>query len=535
MNPNSQVLNGRTAWRICVAVAAAWVVAMESRSVCGADWPSYRGPTHDGVSVESIRLDWSVQAPKVLWRVPMRNGFSSFAVAGGRAVTLVERRVGNETQELCVALDADTGVELWARRVDTADQYDGTGITGATGPRSTPVIAGDRVYVLSAYLGLWCLDAATGAVVWQHDLVAEYGSGVISWQSAAAPLVDGDRVFVMCDTTSRSLIAFDRHTGAELWARHGDRMTHATPVAVTLNDVRQILFYTQTGLVSVKPENGDVLWRHAIRYNGTSAGASPVVAGDLIYCSRAYPGSLTRAQAGAVVAKLSRNTAGTFSTTQPWTKVNQLMNHWATPIHHDGHLFGIYGQYNSGGSSIDLKCIEMATGNEKWSVSLSGQGSRSGGLVKVGGKILLLAENGDLVVFEPDPAMYREIARFKALTSKAWNVPAVSGGRIYARSTTEAVCLDVSMKPLPRLIPQPTLAGTATSRTFELQLTTEDGTPIDSARQASIEIYASPDPAAPISAWQRVTEPGVLADGVLRFADPASGRTPSRFFKVLEK
>jgi len=501
-------------------------------TVHAVDWPNYRGPTYDAISPESIRSNWSSEPPRVVWRVAMRNGFSTFTVREGRAFTLVERTLNNEKLEMCIALDAATGTELWAQRVDTADAYDGTGIAGAAGPRSTPVVAGDRVYVLSAYLQLHCLDAATGQSVWVHDLPSEYQSSVISWQSAAAPLIDGDRVFVMSNAANRGLVAFDRFTGKQLWARYGDRMTHATPLALTLNGVRQILFYTQTGLVSVKPDNGDVLWRHTVRYNSTSVGASPVVAGDLIYCSRAYPASLTTAQAGALVVKLSSSGAGVFATSQAWFKVNQLMNHWATPVVHEGYLFGVYGQYNSGSSSIDLKCIEAATGNEQWSMNLSSNGSRSGGLVKVGRQMLLLTESGDLVLFEPDPTAYTEIARFKALAGKAWNAPAVSNGRIYARSTTEAVCLDVALKALPRLTAEPTLAGL--DHTFELLIRTEDNSPLDSSRAAGIQIYAAEDPAAAPAFWERVQDSGVLQEGIYRFPDPESARTPQRFFRIQE-
>ncbi len=491
------------------------------------DWGAFRGPAGDGATPEALRSNWDEIPPKVVWRVPMRNGFSSFTVSDGRAFTLVERRVGSSDQELCVALDAGTGKELWAGTIDTADQYDGTGISGAGGPRSTPVFDGGRVYVLSAYLKLFCFEAATGAEVWSHDLISEYGSAEpISWQSSAAPIVEKDLVLIMGRVPGQNLMAFQKSNGALVWSRHSDGMTHSTPVVATLNGIRQVLFYTQSGLVSLDPQTGNVLWRHAFNYNGTSAAASPVLADDLIYCSRAYPGSTTSARAGAIVVQLAFKN-GTFSTSTKWRKVNELMNHWATPIHHDGFLYGIYGQYNSGGSSVDLKCVDVNTGTSQWTTSLSSEGSRSGGIIKVRDKLLMLTEAGDLVLFEPTPSRFVQLARFTALKGKCWNVPTVSNGRVYARSTTEAVCLDVAPPPAPArpLKTSISKAGDA----VELRVSNQDDSALDTAGASRIRILEALELAGP---WTRLLTEPTLANGVLKVQQPLPPGVGRRYFKA---
>ncbi len=493
-----------------------------------AEWGAFRGPSHDGSTPETVRSNWSEEPPRVLWRVSMRNGFSSFSVSEDRAFTLVERRVGSNDSEMCVALNAATGQELWAASVDTADQYDGTGISGATGPRSTPVVDGGRVYVLSAYLNLVCFDAATGNRVWSHDLISEYGSAQpIPWQSAAAPVVEGDLVLIMGRVPGQNIMAFRKGDGALAWSRHNDGMTHATPTVTTLNGVRQVLFYAQSGLVSLAPTTGDVLWRHAFNYNGTSAGASPVLADNLIYCSRAYPGSTTSARAGAIVVQLNYDN-GRFSTAMKWRKVNQLMNHWATPVHHGGFVYGIYGQYNSGGSSVDLKCVDLSNGEEKWTRSLSGEGSRSGGIVKVADKLLLLTETGDLVLFKPNPASFSQVARFSALQGKCWNVPAVSGGRVYARSTTEAVCVDLAPPAPPVLAPLKTSIAKS-GDTVEVRVSRSDDSALDAATASRIRILESLDLAGP---WTKLLTDPALANGVLKVQKPFPAGETKRFFKA---
>jgi outer membrane protein assembly factor BamB len=403
-------------------------------AVPAADWPQFRGPSLNGTTPETIATAWPAGGPKQVWRAPVNLGFSSFAVAGGKAYTLVLRPVDNVNNEVCVALDADSGKELWAAPLGFA-KYDGGGNAGAPGndggdgPRSTPTVDGDRVYVLSAALGLFCLDAANGRVAWKKDLPREYGASNIRWQNAASPLLEGNHLFLCGGGAGQSLLCFDKATGALVWKGQSDAFTHATPIVTTLLGQRQVLFLTQSGLVAVVPGTGQVLWRHSFPYR-TSTAASPVVGGDIVYCSAGYG-------VGATAVRVSKQ-GDTWKTTELWRKENQLMNHWSTPVHRDGHLYGLFGFKQYG--KVPLKCIDLATGEEKWSRDGYGQG----GTILAGGDVVALAENGELVVVEASPAAYREKARTKALTGKCWNNVAVANGRIYARSTKEAVCLQVS-------------------------------------------------------------------------------------------
>ncbi|MCX8092162.1 MAG: PQQ-like beta-propeller repeat protein, partial [Verrucomicrobiae bacterium] len=156
-----------------------------------ADWPQYRGPNHDGSTPERILTVWPKDGPRVLWRAPLGPSFGSFAVSGSRAFAFIQRPVDGTDREVAVAFDADTGRELWAVPLGPPT-YDKQ---GGDGPRSTPTVDGDRVYFLGAHLTLSCLDAATGKVLWQHDLVKKFNGRVLRWNSAASPVLDGDRIF----------------------------------------------------------------------------------------------------------------------------------------------------------------------------------------------------------------------------------------------------------------------------------------------------------------------------------------------------
>jgi len=402
--------------------------------VSAADWPQYRGPNLDGTTTEKVQTPWPAAGPRQIWKTPVNAGFSAFAVAGGKAFTLVTREEGGVKNETCVALDASTGKELWAAPL-AISKYDGGGDSGASGnkggdgPRSTPTVDADRVYVLTAPLVLHCLDSASGKMVWKKDLVKEHGARNITWQNAASPVLEGNLVFVCAGGEGQSLLCFHKTTGAVVWKGQSDRMTHATPVVATIGGHRQVIFLTQSGLVAVIPGTGEVLWRHKFPYS-TSTAASPVVGGDMVYCSAGYG-------VGATAVKVTKDGAA-WKATELWRKSNQLMNHWSTAVYRDGHIYGLFGfkKYEE----VPLKCIEMTTGREKWSRDGFGQG----GTILAANKVVALAENGDLVVVEASPATYTELARHKAVAGKCWNNPALSEGRIYARSTREGVCLDVS-------------------------------------------------------------------------------------------
>ncbi len=417
--------------RSTLAVSAAMVAAL---TVNAADWPQYRGPNANGVTDEKIQASWPATGPKQLWKAPMTAGFSTFAVGGGKAYTLVTRTIDGVKNEVCIALDADSGKELWAAplgytKLDGGGDTGAPGNTGGDGPRSTPTVDGNRVYVLSAGLILSCLSTDDGKTIWKKELLKEHGAKSITWQNAASPLLEGNLIFVCAGGSGQSLLCFHKTTGALVWKGQSDAMTHATPIATTILGHRQIIFFTQSGLVSVVPGTGDVLWRYNFPYR-TSTAASPVVGGDIVFCSAGYG-------VGAGAVKITKE-GDKFKATEIWRKSNQLINHWSSSVYHNGHLYGLFGfkQWEK----VPLQCVELATGEVKWSKEGFGQG----GTILADGHLVTLAENGDLVVVEASPKAYTETARTKAVTGKCWNNVALANGRIYARSTKEGVCLDVS-------------------------------------------------------------------------------------------
>ena len=205
-----------------------------------ADWPQFRGPNLDSTSPEKLLAKkWPANGPRSLWKTPLTDGFSSFTVSAGKAFTLVQREVDGAKREVCVALDANTGKEIWAvpfGLVKTGDggQSGASDNAGGDGPRSTPTVNEGRVYVMSAKLILSCLDAGSGKVVWQKDMIKEHAGRNISWENAASPVIEGNLVFVAGGGPGQSLLGINKKDGRVVWKVEDEKMTHSTPVVANI-------------------------------------------------------------------------------------------------------------------------------------------------------------------------------------------------------------------------------------------------------------------------------------------------------------
>lgn len=396
-------------------------------SLVAADWPQYRGPNHDGSTPEKISTKWPQEGPRQIWKAELGDSFGSFAVGGGKAFCFIQRKVNGEDAEVAIALDANTGKELWASPLGKPT-YDRQ---GGDGPRSTPTIDGDRVYFLGAFLVLSCLDANSGKTIWQQDLVKDYDGTVIKWNHAGSPILDGNLIFVNAGGKGQAFLAFNKTDGKVVWKTGDDKPTHASPVPATIHGVRQIIFFTQEGLVSAEAASGKILWRHEFPFR-TSTAADPIVWKDIVYCSAGYG-------VGGGAAKISKN-GDTFSARELWRHVDGTVNHWTTPVCKDGYLYGIFGFKEFG--RAPLNCVDISTGKEIWSHPGFGSG---GATILVGDThVLVQGDKGPLVLVEATPKGYHEAARAQPLGGKCWTMPVVSGGRIFARNTKEGVCLDVA-------------------------------------------------------------------------------------------
>ncbi len=511
----------------CTRVWGGWLLLATLNAPAG-DWPQYRGPTHDGVSTERINKQWTGSVTNPVWLVHLTNGLTSLTVSGGRVFTQVGGDLFGEPpfqlarKEYCVALSATNGTILWSTETEASDTslFPNLGV-GYTddGPRSTPTLNGDSVYVLSSYLKLYRLNATNGAVIWSTNLVSGFGGSVIPWQNAASPVIEDGLVFVNANAITQSLMAFNATNGSLVWRSQNEGMTHSTPVLTTLHGVRQLIWATQTGLVSVNPKTGELLWKSSYPFGySVSLGASPVVHQDYVFITANYS---MRAYAVQIVV------ANSVQVPQPrWTNTLQ-QSHWSTPVAHDGHLYGMFYPDNANG---ELRCIDLATGTTIWATNDFGRSS----LLLVGTNLLCLTERGSLVLVAAQTNAYLELARFLAIpgyddaANKCWNAMALSDGQLYIRSTAYAARFNLAVPDL--ILDPPQFASPAK---VNLVIRTTTGDPVASNRLAGMELRASPDAGLPPALWPRLDYPFLLSNGTVRVTN-VDGSAPRQFFIVRE-
>jgi outer membrane protein assembly factor BamB len=368
-----------------------------------------------------------------------------------------------------------------------------------------------------------------GAVFWQTNLLTGFGGNVISYQNCASPLLEGGLIFLNANAGTARLMALRTSDGSLAWRSENEAMTHSTPVLATIHGVRQVIFATQSGLVSVDPSTGTRLWRftYPFTYSG-SIGVSPVVYQDLIYHCGAQAYGM-----GSFVVRVSV-TNDVWTTAQLWRNTgyaSTLASHWMTPIAYQGFLYGQFGVQSSDSPSAQLKCVDMLTGAVKWSADGFGRAAT----LLVDGQVVAVTERGSLVLARADTNSYVELGRFLAIpnyfadTNKCWNAPAVCDGRVYVRSTAFVAAFDLSVPPLKLDPPEPTSASA-----LRLTIRTVTGAPLASNRVAGMEVRASDDPALDLSQWLPLPNSLSLTDGVVRIENVDSTATPRKYYILRE-
>ena len=378
-------------------------------------WPQWLGPDRNGISPETGLFGDKLSLNES-WRVQGGKGFSGMSVVGDSLYTMYIH--GGD--EYAVCLDARNGQVLWRTRTDDLLMER----QGGDGPRATPTVDDGMVYVSSAYGKLFALDSRTGAEKWSRDLVSEYGSKRARWGFCPSPLVAGDLVLIEAGGGGHSLIAFDKNSGDVAWTTGSDKLGYSSPIAVTIGQTRQAVFFTGYGLVSVAPQQGKVLWQHPWTTRHDVNAATPVfIPPDRFFISSGYG-------TGGTVVEVSATDSG-YSVKEVWRNT-EMKNHFATSIYYQGHLYGFDGSI--------LKCIDAGTGAEKWKTRGYGKGT----LIFADGHLVILGERGNLGLAEATPEGFVEKAGFPALKGRCWTVPTLAGGRLFLRDEQEIVCLNLA-------------------------------------------------------------------------------------------
>ena len=417
--------------RIAAIPAVVMLVAWGSlqavpTSAPGGNWPQWRGPLRDGVSTETGLLSsWPAAGPPLVWSAKgLGRGFSSVSVAGGKIFTMGDR--GNA--QFVIALDEDTGKELWAARIganyNSPDDFNG--------PRGTPTIDGGVLYALGTYSDLVAVDVATGKERWRRNLERDFGGQMMSgWQWSESPLVDGDRVVVTPGANRAALVALDKMTGKEIWRagvprlgpKGADGAGYSSIVTSNGGGVKQYVQLTGRGLLGVRASDGRYLWGNNAVANDIANISTPIVKGNLVFASTSY-------DTGSVMVELAADAQGGVTATQRYfIPPNRFQSHHGGMVLVGDYLYGGHGQSN--GFPV---CLELATGKSMWS-PVRNAGTGSAAVVAADGKLYFRYQNGMVVLIDATPAGYKESGSFQIPNPfhLSWPHPVIAGGRLYLR------------------------------------------------------------------------------------------------------
>lgn len=400
------------------------------------DFPEFLGRGRlnavDGVKLET---DWNQHPPQQAWRQPVGSGWSGFAASDGHAVTMEQRGA----EEVVSCYDVVSGKLLWA----TAEQARHETMMGGVGPRSTPTIAQGHVYALGATGILRCLQGRTGEIVWRVDLrekfqiPAEADEANIAWGRSSSPLVLDDRVIVPVGGATEaswiSLVAFEARTGAVVWQGGHRQVAYASPTLVTLAGQPQILTVMQDFVTAHDPTTGQQLWEYP--WPGSSNANASVsqawaVGPNRVFVSKGYG-------QGATLFEVARQDSSSpaspspasWSTSEVWANRRIMKTKFNNPTLWNGYAYGI--------DDGVLCCVALETGQAAWRKRGPGHGQ----LLRVGESLLIMTEDGELVLVDASPEAYRERGRISVFAGqKAWNNLCLYGNHLLLRTGEEAAC-----------------------------------------------------------------------------------------------
>ena len=404
--------------------ALAWIVAVlaliaASTVGWGQDWPQFRGPNRDGVVPGRESLPTFASAgPELVWDRTVGSGFSAPAVAGERL--LLFHRQGS--REVVEALRVSDGEMIWEFAYDTTYKDD---FGFENGPRATPAIADGRVYTFGAAGVMHSLDLETGTKQWSVDTHSEFGVRKGFFGAASTPLVLGGKVIAnIGGSDGAGIVAFDADSGAKVWTATDHDASYSSPVAAQIDGALHAIFFTREGLVALRPETGKVAYerRWRSRSHASVNAATPVVLGDIVFLSSSYG-------TGAIAMRLRNG-----DLEELWSGEDVIDNHYSSCVRSGSTLFGFHGRQEYGQS---FRAADLTTGEVLW----SSERMPAGSVTRIGNRLLLLLESGELLMAAASREKFEVLSRAQILGRETRAFPAVANGLLFARDKDTLACM----------------------------------------------------------------------------------------------
>ena len=378
-----------------------------------AAWPNWMGPKYDGVSKETGWLaDWPDGGLPVSWTKQIGIGFSSVSIAVGRLYTMGHV----DGKEHVYALNVKTGEKIWTHSYDCQlvdNLHEG-------GPGATPTVDGDLVYTVGREGQLFCFQADDGSIVWSKELQRDLDVYLPEWGFTSSPYILGDQLIL----EAGRVVSYNKRTGSKNWQT--DRHSAGYGSAISFKHDGEVLLATLdcAGLRIVHAEDGREIafqeWDSPFETNSTT----PIIHNGLIYISSGYG-------KGCGLFRLKKVQLENVYTSR------RMRNHFNNSILQDGYLYGFDGNSNLG-RVVRLTCMDFNTGEVAWAE----RGMGCGSLMIADRKLLILSEDGELILAKASPKGFEVVARSPFLEGRCWTVPVLLDGHVYGRNAAgDLVCV----------------------------------------------------------------------------------------------
>lgn len=423
--------------RFLVAVA---LFLLAISPVPAADWPQWRGPNRDGVSTENGLLkQWPKGGPKLAWKADLGGvGYGSPVVVGDKAIVLAAEDDTEGKEEFAICLNTRTGEKVWRSALPAAE---GNYLHGwGSGPRSSPTVDGDAVYVLGARGDLLRLKLDDGKTVWSVNLKKDFGGGIPGWGYSESVLIDGENLICTPGGKNGTILALNKATGAKVWQSEDvtDSAGYASVVAATVGGVRQYVTQTQAAAIGVRANDGKLLWRQDTLKRAIAVIPTPIVHDGMAFFTAGYG-------AGSELFKLTSKD-GVTSAEKVYSGNKVLVNQHGGVVRIGDH---VYGHTDNGNKWV---CFEYKTdaSDPVWESKELEKGS----LTAADGRLYCYGQKGTCVLVEVSPTEWKEKGRFELPERSArprrsggiWAHPVVANGKLYLRDHELLFCFDVAGK-----------------------------------------------------------------------------------------
>lgn len=415
MSPNTKLLS-----RHWMGVLLVWLGTHSM--VGGEDWSQWRGPERTGVSQEvGLLKEWPSGGPERLWSIMgLGDGYGAVAVKGEEIFVQ-----GTEDRRSAVfAVDRATGGILWVTSLGRSRDDSRGG-----GPRGTPTVDGERMYVLTENGDLACLKAKDGSISWQSNILSDFGGRNPPWLISESPLVFGNHLIVTPGGPNAGIVALDKISGKTIWTSDelSDQAAYSSSVIANIQGVQTIMTFTDNAAVGIRARDGKLMWRYTRVANSTANVATPIFHQDKVFFTSAY---------GTGSALLALKVQDGEVRAEEVYFSRDMQNHHGGVVLVGGYLYGF--------SNRILTCVNFETGKRVWRSRSVGKGS----LTYADGHLYLVSEDNVVGLAEATPEGYKEKGRFIIQDSgwPSWAHPVVNEGVLYIRNQTALTAYNVEAR-----------------------------------------------------------------------------------------